>query len=204
MSALRLADVLPDFALHEPSLPTRIVEPAFRAAPDPAEIERRIAVAVAAAEEALAARLFQEHEAARNALKETHDRKVEELQHAMGETIGRLVEERLSEAEARILQFTETVAARILAMIAGEAVSRRAVAALADLIRMTIADREALRIRITGPLSLFEPLRAALGDRAMQLEFVETEAIDLIVTIDETQFETRLSDWSEALAGVLA
>lgn len=65
-------------------------------------------------------------------------------------------------------------------------------------------DREAVRIQVRGPQSLFEPLRTALGERAGNLQFIETPGFDLTVSIDGNLFETRLSEWSSALSGALS
>jgi len=61
-----------------------------------------------------------------------------------------------------------------------------------------------VRIGVRGPLSLFEPLSAALGSRAANLDFTEASGFDLTVTIDETVFETRIAEWSASLSEVLS
>jgi hypothetical protein len=67
-----------------------------------------------------------------------------------------------------------------------------------------MADSEGLRIVVRGAPHLQDALRTALGERAEHLEFHESDAFDLSVEIDDKVFETRLSEWSSALAGVLA
>jgi hypothetical protein len=57
---------------------------------------------------------------------------------------------------------------------------------------------------VRGPQSLFETLSAALGDHAGEFSYVEAPGFDLAVTIDGNLFETRLSEWSAALADILA
>ena len=61
-----------------------------------------------------------------------------------------------------------------------------------------------MRIAVRGPLSLFETLKASLGPRAANLDFVETPGFDLTVAIDEAVFETRMAEWSTTLSEVLA
>ena len=55
-----------------------------------------------------------------------------------------------------------------------------------------------------GPLSLFETLKASLGPRAANLDFVEAPGFDLTVAIDEAVFETRIAEWSAALSEALS
>ena len=43
-----------------------------------------------------------------------------------------------------------------------------------------------------------------MGDHARHLEFVEADACDLTVSLDETLFETRLAEWSSALSGAVS
>ena len=67
-----------------------------------------------------------------------------------------------------------------------------------------ISISRAARIGVRGPLSLFEPLKAALGSRAANLDFAEAPGFDLTVSIDETVFETRIAEWSASLSEVLS
>src|SRR5438445_818949 len=92
--------------------------------------------------------------------------------------------------------------ADIGALIA-EAVADAEAALQARLAAAHEAALEAERIGVRGPLSLFEPLKAALGDRAANLDFTEAPGFDLTVTIDETVFETRIAEWSASLSEVL-
>ena len=61
-----------------------------------------------------------------------------------------------------------------------------------------------MRIAVRGPLSLFETLKASLGPRAANLDFIEAPGFDLTVTIDEAVFETRMAEWSATLSEVLS
>jgi hypothetical protein len=51
---------------------------------------------------------------------------------------------------------------------------------------------------------LCDALKAQLGERARQVDFTEASGLDLTAEIDESLFETRLAEWSEALAEVLS
>jgi hypothetical protein len=47
-------------------------------------------------------------------------------------------------------------------------------------------------------------LKASLGSRAANLDFIEAPGFDLMVTIDEAVFETRMAEWSVTLSEVLS
>ena len=81
---------------------------------------------------------------------------------------------------------------------------KRSLEALARTIGEAVADNEAVRIGVRGPLSLFETLKTALGPRAANLDFVEMPGFDLTVAIDEAVFETRIAEWSAALSEALS
>jgi len=63
---------------------------------------------------------------------------------------------------------------------------------------------DALRIEVRGPASLAEPLMEALGARAAAIHFTEAEGLDLGASIDGGILETRMSEWAEILAGIVA
>ncbi|WP_419909665.1 hypothetical protein [Hoeflea sp.] len=92
---------------------------------------------------------------------------------------------------------------RILAPVFEQSLNEQMVAALADAIRQTMKDRSATIMTVTGPASIFDNLKSALGEDAAQLEFVESDEFDLTVRIDDAVLCTRLSEWAERLREVL-
>lgn len=214
MPALALADALPDFGSLSPlrhaapmgdmdahtRQPASVIIPAPPAEPDPAIV----AAEVARAEAALAARLETEHQEALQALEQAHASAIAALEEKMGETLGGVIEQRLAQAGDRILELTGATVARILSVSATAGVQERAMSALSDCIRNALKDREAVRISIKGPRSLYERLVPALGRFAEQASYIEASDMDLTVSIDESVFETRMAEWSTALAEVIA
>ena len=91
----------------------------------------------------------------------------------------------------------------MLAAILSDDLQKRSLDELQRVIRNALTDNEAVGIRIHGPLSLFEAVKPALGKRAEQIAYVESAGFDLTVTIDESIFQTRMAEWSEALTEVL-
>jgi len=57
---------------------------------------------------------------------------------------------------------------------------------------------------VRGSLPLYEDVKARLPEHADQFDFAESPDFDLSVTIDDSVFETRLAEWSAALAETLA
>lgn len=211
MSARALAAALPDFGAPDrhhrpaPSDPMPSFEPTAAAAAaslplDSPAIDERIAEA----EDVLRERLTTEHAEAMAELQAAHEAKIAALEARLGDELGAQVAGVLAKTERRLIEVTGAAAARILGMALGEDLEKRAVDSLARTIREAMADSDGLRIVVRGAPHLQDPLRAALGEHAGHLEFHEDSAFDLSVEIDDKVFETRLSEWSDALAGILA
>ena len=216
MAALALAEALQDFgrpasrkpaggpASEDPLMAVvkefTPAEPERPPEPDHAEILKR---EVAAAEAGLAERLEKEHAAALEDERARHAAVLDELNARMGAQAGETIAARLDEMEARILDTTAQVVARILGVALTEDLQQRTVEKLREAVNEAVRDREAARIRITGPLSLFESLRAGLGRHADKVDYTESAAFDLTVTVDDSIIETRLGEWSAAVAEAL-
>jgi len=211
--ALALADVLPDFGIvHGRAMPRladiALVErddiappaPPPPAEPDPALIQAKISKA----EDALAERLMQEHMAEMAAQAGKHAAELDQLRSQLGVEAAAAFVARLDAIEARLVAITTGTVARILGAVLSDDIKDRGVAALTATMTAMLADREAGRVVVQAPASLREPLAVALGAHAERAEFVEAEGVDLSVAIDQTVMETRLAEWSAALAEVIA
>lgn len=210
MGSPALADLLLDFAARPRPAPPPpvIVQPRIEIAkpppaPEPPDVDALIAEAVDKAETALAANLGALYEERTAEDRAKHEAEMAALRGTVAVEFGTRITAAIGELEKRAVDATASVAARILGQLVNDEVASRAVAALARSIRDAIADSDTIRIRVTGPQSLFMPLAAAMGDHARHLEFVEAEGYDLHVTLDETLFETRIAEWSAALAGAM-
>lgn len=213
MAILNLFDVLQDFGAVSP--PPAVAEPCAAARapapqeqqppdwtrPDPAQdMQGEIARAEAALEE----RLTLEHNAALDELKLAHATEMEAMLQRFGETAGETIARRIDEMEARIGDQASAATARILGSFLSDELQKRSLESLAQSIRAAARDREAVRVEVRGPQSLFATLSAALGERAAEFDFIEAEGFDLQVNIDGNLFETRLSEWAAALSDILA
>ena len=207
MAALALADLLPDFggARREPSQPAAKPEPVMEPLHGPpADMSAKIAEEVTKAEVAVTERLSEIYEATLQAERDNHAAERDELRRSLGSEAAALIEARFAAMEEQLTALTTAAAARILGGLLTDEIQKRAVAALSAKIYDALSDNDAVRIRVLGPQVLCEALNVALGDRASGIEFSERGSFDLTVTIDSSIYETRLSEWSAELAGVLA
>lgn len=207
MRSLALFEALQDFA--PPGQPPKRLAETPRAEPTltvhkAPDIEALVAERVAQAESALREKLGNEHTAALVALAEEHETRLAELHRDYGGRLGVALSSSIAEAEARVTELAVASLARAVGSILSEEIQKRSIAGLTLAIREAMADRDAVRIRVRGPLSLFETLRASLGEQAVKLDFAEAPGLDLTVSIDGNPIETRLSEWSAGISEILA
>lgn len=204
-----LADVLTDFAPRAATAVRRVeIRPDPSAATRPTQaredlIAERIAAARAEAAAETEERLFREREAELSVERDRHAREIEELEARHGAASATLIEIRMTEMESRLTSLATAAAARILAGLLSDDIQKRSIERLAAALGEALADPDAVKVRVTGPQSLFAALAERMGERAQHLHHVEAESLDLIVDIDDRLFETRLSEWSEHLNEVL-
>lgn len=210
MPALALSDVLQDFGSRDPGRRASLIEPEpaplveIEPEPAPVDVNSVIAAEIAKAEAQLTDRLSQIYENTLQAERDQHAAEIGALEARLGGEAAALIAARLADMERRVTELTAAATARILAGVLSDHVQKRSVDSLALAIREATSDREAVRIKVRGPQSLYEPLVAGLGTRATSLDYSETSGFDLTVEIDGSLFETRLSEWSSALSEVLA
>lgn len=205
MSADALFHLLPDFGPRpqpraaSASRPAQVAEP-----PRPVDIDAVVAEAVARAEAAQQARLATEHQAELEAERTLHEQEAKAFLSTLGADMGATIAARMEVLESHVAGLLDDQVSRILGTVLAGDLQRRALATLTRMVRDGIGDAEAVRVRVTGPLSLYEPLREALGPRGQQLDFAEAAGFDLTVTIDDAVFETRMAEWSQALSEILS
>lgn len=209
--ALAIADFLPDFAPPPRPVPAAVIlpmrseppAPAPQPQPAPVDVDAIVADAVAKAEADLGRHLEALYEERAAEDRARHEEEMVALRATLAVELAGKTAAALSSLERQAIEEATSVCARILSQIVDEDVRSRAVEALAGSVRGAIGDADAIRIRVSGPQSLFMPFAAAMGDHARHLEFTESESYDLTVSLDETLFETRLAEWSSALTGAV-
>ena len=213
MRALALSDFLPDFAarLHHPDdpeadreQPQKLQETPAPVAQPKTDLDALIRDEVAKAEAQVTERLSAIYEATLQAERENHAAELDRVRAELGSKAGAAISSRLDEMETEVGLLATSLTARIISGLLTEDIQKRSLESLSRSILDAMHDREAVRIQVRGPQSLFEPLRTALGERAGNLQFIETPGFDLTVSIDGNLFETRLSEWSSALSGALS
>jgi hypothetical protein len=214
MTALALSDVLKDFgtrtmragdcAAVAASPHGAIADGADTHHVGPASMEEAFRAEIERAEGALRERLALEHEAALEFERQRHAAEAAEMLARFGEQTGAAIAEKFAAAEEAVATLATSATARILAIHLSADVQKRMIDALGDTIRHALRDSEAVRVRVRGPLSLYEALRAAMGNLARHLDYTEAPDFDLSVSIDDSLFETRLSEWSAALTQALS
>lgn len=211
MRGLALSDFLPDFAARGQRTGIADSRPDQRAehAEPPVvsrtgDLQTLIQDEVAKAEAAVTERLSAIYEATLQAERDNHAAELERVQSEFGKAAGATILDRLRAMETEVGLLATSLTARIVSGLLTEDIQKRSLESLSRSIVEAMRDNDAVRIQVRGPLSLFEPLSAALGERAGSLHFVEAPGFDLTVSIDGNLFETRLSEWSVALSGALS
>jgi hypothetical protein len=133
-----------------------------------------------------------------------HERELGELRMAFEEAAARRISAGLQQICATLAGAISAETAAVLAPVMTEAVSGKAIADLAALVRTAILDGGAGLITVSGPRELFDKLSASLGEDAATLRHVEMPDLDLAVTLGESVLVTRLSAWADGLRKVLA
>lgn len=209
MSSSALFNLLPDFGVGAPRVTAAAAEQQRAHSPrqpvpqQPVNVDALVARAVADAETALAARLEETHQAELAAERQAGAEAMSANLQQLGAEAGKAIAERLDAMETGIGALVGSSVARILARVMGEDLRQRSLQALADTIRTSIGDSDAVRIRVRGPQSLFAALEAELADKAARFEFTDAPGFDLTVFIDEAVFETRMAEWAETVAEAL-
>lgn len=189
-------------------MPEQTDFPAFAEMESPAEelpdVDMIVAAAVGEAEAALAERLGAEHQAELEAERERHIAEIAELEARLSGEAGAVIAQRIQDMEERVAELSTSVVARILGVALTEDLRRRSVEKLSQIVADALHDGEGVRIRVRGAQSLYDALCEALPAHAANLDFTEAPGIDLWVTIDDSAFETRLSEWSSMIGEVLS
>lgn len=209
MSAAALFDLLPDFGTHPPRAerhapPAPSADAPVQAPPAPVDVDALIAQAVAEAEAALEERLAGEHREELDRQRQADAAEATAFLESLGGDMGAAIATGLEAMERRLTASVGDAVARILGGVLGDELRARALEALARTISETAADADAVGIRVSGPVSLYEPLKAKLGAHADNLQFSEAPGFDLTLSIDDAVFESRMSEWSAALSEVMS
>ncbi len=171
------------------------------------EIEERVRQEVEQAEQALEQRLTERHQdelaAARAEERERAQAELEARTKELAELAGQRSPRACPRWKRSWPPMSRRTVARIVGGVLTDELQKRTIDSLAASLRKALRDDEAIRLEVHGPQYLYEALASALPERADSLHYVEGDGFDLAVTLDGTLFETRLGEWSTALAEIL-
>ncbi|NLS18079.1 hypothetical protein HGP16_16070 [Rhizobium sp. P40RR-XXII] len=181
---------------HLMEFPESPVEP-------PVDIEAERRAAYAEGHEAATQELSQKHQAELDTMAVSFQAEKEALRTRYEEQAAENIAAGVTRMATMLGQAISAETAAILAPIMTETLTAKAVADLADLVRAAILDGSAGSISVSGPHRLFEALHAHLGADGALLRHVETQDVDLTVTIGESVLVTRMSAWAASLKEIL-
>ena len=142
-------------------------------------------------------------QAEREELLAAHAAELEGLRSVYLEEIAVFLSFRLREGIDAIATNLSEQTATILAPVLTEELSLKAVSSLADVVRASMPDGEAVTLVVKGPKDLFEQLKTQPGFEEETMKFTETADIDLSVELGESVFVTRMSAWASSLRKVM-
>lgn len=166
-------------------------------------IESIRAEARAEGEASVRAELTRKFEEEHLAIENLHAAELQALREELETYAAKNIPAAIAERSAEIAEQLAGDVEAVLTPLVNEAVRKRILSGLADEIRKILALENSNQIRVTGPEALVEVLRQHIGDDADRLTFQEASGFDIEIEVNRTQFASRLSEWSKALAEVL-
>ncbi len=160
--------------------------------------------AYAEGHEAATQSLSEQHQAELDAIMVAHEAALEELKEKFEvEAVERIAANFQQMAEAVGMAVSLEVS-RALSPILTETLTAKAIDELATLIKASVLDGAVGPIAVSGRRAMFDSLAAKVDPDGVLLTFVESQDIDLSVTIGETVLVTRMSAWADSLRNVLS
>ncbi|AYM09822.1 hypothetical protein J8N08_00990 [Agrobacterium tumefaciens] len=170
---------------------------------EPLDVESEKQAAYARGHEDATREITEKMQAEREELLAAHAAELEGLRSVYLEEIAVFLSLRLREGIDAIATNLSEQTANILAPVLTEELSLKAVSALADVVRASMPDGEAVTLVVKGPKDLFEQLKTQPGFEEETMKFTETADIDLSVELGESVFVTRMSAWASSLRKVM-
>ncbi|MFD1328433.1 hypothetical protein [Mycoplana ramosa] len=176
-------------------------------APEPepqVDIEAERAQAFASGRAEAQAELESRHQAEIEALRKAHAEELEALRAGHEQKAAALVAERFGEMADAVADLVAGQAANVLAPVLDEALSRKAIADMATMIRAALSEGEGIAVTVKGPSHLFEQLKSHFEGEVPMFRHQQADDLDLAVEFDETVLVTRMTAWADTVRKVLA
>ncbi|PTM97706.1 hypothetical protein [Mycoplana dimorpha] len=168
------------------------------------DIEAERAEAFAAGRAQAEAELASRHHDELEALRLAHAAELAALRTHCDQQAGARIAQRFAQMEVQVAELVASQTANVLAPILGEALSRKAIADLAAMVRAGLSGGEGFVVTVTGPTHLFEQLRSHFEGEAAVFRHQEADDLDLAVEFGETVLVTRMAAWADTIRKVLA
>jgi hypothetical protein len=189
-----LPSSFPDFDLGE--------DDSF-AMPAPVDVDEEKRISYAEGHEAATAALTEQFEAEKRAMLEGHAAEIAEFQVRYHTEMAGFITSRLQENHDLVVSNLDEQISAVLAPVLSDALAQKAVAGLADIIRPSLTDGEAVTLTVKGPKPLYDRLIEVLGGNEKAFRFVENADVDLSVEMDNSVLVTRMSAWASSVRKVL-
>ncbi len=166
-------------------------------------IENVRAEARAEGEAGARAELTRKFEAEHLAIETLHAAELQALREELEATAAKTIPDAIAARSVELAELIASDVEAVLTPLINEAIRKRILSGLADEIVKILALENAAQIRVSGPETLVDTLRDLIGVDADRLSIQTNDAFDIEIQVDRTQFASRLTDWSKALAEVL-
>jgi hypothetical protein len=173
------------------------------AMPPPVDVDEEKRISYAEGHEAATAALTEQFEAEKRAMLESHAAEIAEFQARYHTEMAGFITSRLQENHALVVSNLDEQISAVLAPVLTDALAQKAVAGLAEIIRPSLTDGEAVTLTVKGPKPLYDRLIEALGGNEKAFRFVENADVDLSVEMDNSVLVTRMSAWASSVRKVL-
>jgi len=160
--------------------------------------------AYAEGHEAATLSLTELHQAEIDAVMIAHEAALEELKAHFETAAIERIDACIAEMANAIGIAVSAEVAKPLSTIMTETVTAKAVEELAALVTASILDGAVGTITVSGRRAMFDSLAAKVHPDGVLLAFVESQDVDLSVTIGDTVLVTRMSAWADSLRDVLS
>ncbi|MEZ0169645.1 hypothetical protein [Microvirga sp. TS319] len=94
-------------------------------------------------------------------------------------------------------------AARILSSVIPEALRHSAISEFTEALRTILSGESGPLVRVTGPADILTAIEACIVPRDGVVEFIPTDAVEVILVAGDTIVQTQFSGWSDRLQSAL-
>lgn len=172
---------------------------------EPIDLEAERAEAHASGYEAATQELQAKWTEERHALLAAQEAEMAALKARYENEIVELVQSKLGQIAITVAEAVSDQTAKVLAPLVEEALTDKAIADMADLIRAAVLEGDVATVTVRGPEHLRMKLSEALGDGLPSvLRHVEASDLDVSADLGDPALVTRLSAWSARVKELLA